>query len=117
MFDLPRGVVDAWINPNITPELDGLDVTYLFPGLRERMERGTTLEQLVDEMDAAGVDKGLLCSGCTVEGDREWVMTARDKHPPRHGGTRGARRHLLAHEGARPPGRAGGSLHDRGDPA
>ena len=48
MFDLPRGVVDAWINPNITPALDGLDVTYLFPGLRERMERGTTLEQLVD---------------------------------------------------------------------
>jgi uncharacterized protein len=48
-------------------------VTYLFPGLREQMERGTTLEQLVDEMDAAGVDKGLLCSGYTVEGDREWV--------------------------------------------
>jgi hypothetical protein len=76
MFDLPRGVVDAWINPNITPALDGMDVTYLFPGLRERMARGTTLGQLVDEMDEAGVEKGVLCSGYTAEGDREWITTA-----------------------------------------
>src|ERR1700691_2285819 len=60
MFDLPRGVVDAWFNPSITPALDGMDVTYLFAGLRERMARGTTLEQLVDEMDEAGVEKGTL---------------------------------------------------------
>jgi hypothetical protein len=26
VFDLPSGVVDAWINPNIAPPLDGLDV-------------------------------------------------------------------------------------------
>jgi predicted TIM-barrel fold metal-dependent hydrolase len=83
MFELPSGVVDAWINPNITPSLDGMDVTYLFPGLRERMERGTTLEQLIDEMDEAGVAKGVLCSGYTAEGDREWITTARDKHPER----------------------------------
>jgi predicted TIM-barrel fold metal-dependent hydrolase len=83
MFELPSGVVDAWINPNITPSLDGMDVTYLFPGLRERMERGTTLEQLIDEMDQADVAKGVLCSGYTAEGDREWITTARDKHPER----------------------------------
>jgi predicted TIM-barrel fold metal-dependent hydrolase len=83
MFDLPSGVVDAWINPNVTSSLDGRDVTYLFPGLGERMARGTTLEQLIEEIDEAGVDKGVLCSGYTAEGDREWVTTARDKYPER----------------------------------
>jgi hypothetical protein len=38
-------------------------VSYLFAGLRERIERGTTLEQLIDEMDAAGVTRAVLCSG------------------------------------------------------
>jgi hypothetical protein len=83
VFDLPVGAVDAWINPNIYPPAPGTDVTYLFGGLRERMERGTTLDQLIDEMDAAGVAKGILCSGYSGPGDRDWCAAARDKYPDR----------------------------------
>jgi predicted TIM-barrel fold metal-dependent hydrolase len=83
VFDLPTGVVDAWINPNLGSLSDDNDVSYLFPGLRERMERGTSLEQLVDEMDEAGVDKGVLCSGYSGDADREWVLAASDKYPER----------------------------------
>lgn len=85
MFDLPRGVVDAWVNPNLGRLSAENDVTYLFPGLRERMERGTSLEQLIDELDEAGIHKALLCSGYSGEGDREWVIAARDKYPERFG--------------------------------
>jgi uncharacterized protein len=83
MFELPSGVVDAWINPNIGPPAEDSDVTYLFPELLERLARGTTLEQLIDEMDAAGVEKGILCSGYSGPGDLEWVTAARDKYPER----------------------------------
>lgn len=79
-FPLPSGVVDAWINPNLGATAG--DVSYLFPGLVERLERGTTLEQLIDEMDAAGVEKGVLCSGFFGE-DRDWCIKARDRHPER----------------------------------
>jgi predicted TIM-barrel fold metal-dependent hydrolase len=85
VFDLPTGVVDAWINPNLGIHSDDNDVSYLFPGLRARMERGTSLEQLVDEMDEAGVDKGVLCSGYSGDGDREWVLAASGKYPERFG--------------------------------
>jgi predicted TIM-barrel fold metal-dependent hydrolase len=85
VFDLPSGVVDAWINPNIVPPSGANDVSYLFPGLRELIERGTTLEQLIDEMDEAGVEKGLLCSGYSGEGDHDWAVAARDKFPERFG--------------------------------
>jgi predicted TIM-barrel fold metal-dependent hydrolase len=85
VFDLPTGVVDAWINPNLGSLSTNNDVSYLFGGLRERMERGTSLVQLVDEMDDAGVEKGVLCSGYSGDGDREWVLTARDKYPERFG--------------------------------
>jgi predicted TIM-barrel fold metal-dependent hydrolase len=81
-FVLPAGVVDAWINPNIGPPSGG-DVRYLFPGLSERLERGTTLNQLVDEMDGAGVAKGVLCSGYSCPEDRAWVQLAKETHPER----------------------------------
>jgi uncharacterized protein len=83
VFDLPGGVVDAWINPNFAPLLDDRDVSYLFPGLQERLTRGTTLTQLVDEMDQSGVAKGVLCSGYSADGDRDWVRAAREAHPDR----------------------------------
>ncbi|GAA0607692.1 hypothetical protein GCM10009547_07010 [Sporichthya brevicatena] len=79
-FPPPTGVVDAWINPNLGATAG--DVSYLFPDLAERLERGTTLEQLIDEMDAAGVAKGVLCSGFFGD-DREWCVKARDTHPDR----------------------------------
>ena len=83
VFDLPAGVVDAWINPNLGALSNDNDVSYLFPGLRDRIDRGTTLEQLIDEMDEAGVEKGVLCSGYSGPGDRQWVIAARDKYPQR----------------------------------
>jgi predicted TIM-barrel fold metal-dependent hydrolase len=79
-FALPTGVVDAWINPNLGATAG--DVSYLFPDLAARLDRGTTLEQLVDEMDAAGVAKGVLCSGFFGD-DRDWCIKARDRHPDR----------------------------------
>jgi hypothetical protein len=83
MFELPEGVVDAWINPNIGPPRDGQDVSYLFPELAQRLARRTTLTQLIDEMDEAGVSQGVLCSGYSADGDREWAAAARDKYPDR----------------------------------
>jgi hypothetical protein len=34
-------------------------------------------------MDAAGVSRGVLCSGYTAPGDREWVLKAREVYPDR----------------------------------
>ena len=79
-FTLPSGIVDAWINPNLGATAG--DVSYLFPDLAARLERGTTLEQLIDEMDAAGVAKGVLCSGFFGD-DRDWCVKARDRYPDR----------------------------------
>jgi uncharacterized protein len=83
VFDLPSGVIDAWINPNIVRLQGSNDVSYLFPGLRELLKRGTTLDQLIDEMDTAGVEKGVLCSGYSGDGDHDWAVAARDEHPDR----------------------------------
>jgi hypothetical protein len=84
----PHAIIDGWINPNFG-SLQGRDrdVTYLFPGLRERLERGTTLDQLIEEMDAAGVTKGVLCSGYAGEGDLPWVRAAIEKYPERFVGS------------------------------
>jgi uncharacterized protein len=83
------GAVDAWINPNLRPPKSvSRDVLYLFPGLEERYERGTTLSQLIDEMDEAGVAKAVLCAGYTEdEEDVEWVRTAVARHPERFAGS------------------------------
>jgi len=84
-FGYARGamdIVDAWINPNLGGPVAG-DVAYLFPGLQERLERGTSLSELLDQMDAAGVSRGVLCSGYSAPGDREWCIEARDKFPER----------------------------------
>lgn len=81
-FRLPPAVVDAWINPNIAAPSGG-DVRYLFPGLAERLEHGTTLSELIDQMDAAGVTHGVLCSGYSGPDDRAWVQAARQKYPER----------------------------------
>jgi hypothetical protein len=84
VFELPTDVVDCWINPNIYPPDPTKDVGYLFgQDLADRLTRGTTLDQLVEEMDAAGVARGILCSGYSGEGDREWCTAARDRFPDR----------------------------------
>ena len=83
------GAIDAWINPNIKPPKSvNRDVVYLFPGLWERYEKGTTLTQLIDEMDEAGVTRGVLCAGYTEdEEDVEWVRKAVARHPERFVGS------------------------------
>jgi predicted TIM-barrel fold metal-dependent hydrolase len=106
-------VVDAWVNPNFgPPSSDELDVGYLFPGLRERWERGTTLPQLIEEMDEAGVDKAVLCAGYGEVDDFDWVEKAVETHPDRfissvvvdpRGGSKELRRveHLVTQRGYR----------------
>lgn len=77
-------VIDAWVNPNLgPPSAEQMDVGYLFPGLRERWERGTTLGQLIDEMDEAGVDRAVLCAGYGEIDDFPWVEDAIARHPDR----------------------------------
>jgi uncharacterized protein len=87
-MDTRHGLIDGWINPNFGPPTDPrLDVGYLFPGLAERWERGTTLEQLVEEMDEAGVAKGVLCAGYGGANDHDWVIDAIRTHPDRFYGS------------------------------
>lgn len=58
--------------PGRTPEA----LSYLFTGLKERIAGGISAEQLVKNMDAAGVEKGIL--SIQSEEDRDWcVETAR----------------------------------------
>lgn len=78
--------IDAWINPNPANPSDD-QVTYLFPGLKERVTRGTSLPQLIDELDAAGVGHGVLCAGYSGPGDMDWVCRAIDQHPDRFSGS------------------------------
>ncbi|MDQ1502752.1 MAG: uncharacterized protein QOD57_479 [Actinomycetota bacterium] len=82
------GAVDAWINPNQGPPLDlKNNPAYLFPGLMERYERGTTLPQLVDEMDEAGVARAVLCAGYSDYDDLTWIRKAIEAHPDRFVGS------------------------------
>lgn len=84
---LPYELVDAWVNPNLGVPADSrYDIGYLFPELAERWRRGTTLEQLIDEMDQARVGVAVLCAGYGgVEGvdDTAWVIDALERHPER----------------------------------
>lgn len=83
-FSLEMGAIDAWINPNTgLPPAKAAEVEYLFPDMRDRVQRGTTLEQLVDEMDEAGVTKAVLCSGYGGADNIDWVRKACATHPER----------------------------------
>ncbi len=83
MTDAP--LFDAWMNPNIGMHQGAPTVDHTFPGLAERRERGTTLEQLIEEMDAAQVHAGLLTSGFRDD-DTDWVLNAIELHPSRFRG-------------------------------
>ena len=83
-FSLKDGAIDAWVNPNTgLPPARAAEVFYLFPAMRERVERGTSLEQLIDEMDEAGVAKALLCSGYGGADNIDWVRKAVASYPDR----------------------------------
>jgi uncharacterized protein len=81
--------IDCWINPNFPVSYQSdRDVSYLFKGFLERTQRGTSLSQLLDEMDAAGIEKGILCVGYSGnEQERPWVYEALEKHPDRFAGS------------------------------
>lgn len=85
---LPFDLVDAWINPNLAPPSNAShNVGYLFPELAELWARGTTLEQLVEEMDAGGVTRGVLCAGYGDVDDIPWVSNAIETYPDRFVGS------------------------------
>lgn len=84
-LDFP--LVDAWVNPNLgTPSDPRYDIEYLFPELAERWRNKTSLPQMIELMDEAGVGVSVLCSGYGgVEGvdDVGWVIDAAERHPDR----------------------------------
>ena len=81
-------VIDLWVNPNLgSRPADDSGVANLFPGLRERWERGTSLSQLIEEMDTAGIDRAVLCTGYGVVDDLPWVKDVISKHPERFFGS------------------------------
>jgi uncharacterized protein len=86
--DTRLGAIDAWVNANLgVPNDPSINVSYLFPGLLERWERKTTLPQLIDEMDEAGVEKAVLCSGYSGFDDHAWVCDAIQQYPDRFAGS------------------------------
>jgi uncharacterized protein len=85
MTNAPGELFDTWINPNLGAHQGAPTADHLFPGLADRRQRGTTLDQLVDEMDAANVRAGLLTTGYTAD-DTDWVLNAIDSHPSRFWG-------------------------------
>lgn len=85
-FEVTRAI-DGWVNANLGVPPDSMDVTYLFPDLAERWRRGTTLSQLVEEMEAAGIEKAVLCSGYGGIDDHGWVCDAIANYPERFVGS------------------------------
>src|SRR3954466_13535822 len=78
---------DAWVNPNFATDRVDPTVARLFPGLEERRRRGTSLEQLIDEMDGAGVEHAVLCAGYRGADSVGWVDDAVAAHPDRFSGS------------------------------
>jgi predicted TIM-barrel fold metal-dependent hydrolase len=80
-------LIDAWVNPNVAASVVDPTVSGLFPGLAERKRRGTTLPQLVEEMDASGVERAVLCAGYRGENNLGWVEEAQANYPGRFTGS------------------------------
>jgi len=80
---------DGWINmvPK-NPDYGNMDVTYLFPALAERYENGRTTEQIVDEMDEAGIDQAVLAAGYDKHfDDTKWTLESMERYPDRFHGS------------------------------
>jgi uncharacterized protein len=73
--------IDCWVNvnPGGAPEENA---DYLFPGIDERWTRGTTLSQLIDE-----IEKAVLVSGYGQGDTLSWVRSALQSHPERFAGS------------------------------
>lgn len=87
-------MIDAWMNANILPpsgEPEGYRrIEYLFNRTSDLRRRGTTTEQYLEEMDAAGVAKGMLTMtmedatlGGENKGTNEWIASMIEAHPDR----------------------------------
>jgi uncharacterized protein len=80
-------MIDPWVNPNFAAIQVDPVVAKLFPGLQERRRRGTTLSQLVEEMDRAGVERAILCAGYRGADNLAWVIKAAETYPERFAGS------------------------------
>ncbi|GAA0628875.1 amidohydrolase family protein [Sporichthya brevicatena] len=80
-------MIDPWVNPNFAVTEVDPAVAGLFRGLAERRRRGTTLPQLVDEMDEANVRRAILCAGYRGADNLPWVAEAIQMHPDRFAGS------------------------------
>jgi|tagenome__1003787_1003787.scaffolds.fasta_scaffold20945218_1 predicted TIM-barrel fold metal-dependent hydrolase len=80
-------MIDAWVNPNISTDRVDPTVAALFPGLESRRRRGTSLTQLIEEMDAAGVERAVLCAGYRGADNIGWVDDAVAAYPDRFSGS------------------------------
>lgn len=84
----PIATTDAWINPNLGDDLaEERDVNYLFPHLNSLKKRGTSLAQLLEEMESAGVERGVLCAGYGAVDDIPWVNRAIESYPKKFVGS------------------------------
>lgn len=76
-------MADGWVNENDRTRPVDPAVAKLFPDLSARRARGTTTEQLVEEMDAAGVTRAMLCAGYAGNDNLAWAEKAVQDHPDR----------------------------------
>jgi len=84
----PVGAIDAWINPNLGEDLAAdRDVDYLFSHLNALKKRGTSLAQMLEEMEKAGVEKGVLCAGYGDVDDVPWVNKSIETYPDKFVGS------------------------------
>jgi predicted TIM-barrel fold metal-dependent hydrolase len=85
-LELPFSPIDGWVNLNFaSPASAGLDVSHLFPGLEERVVRGTDPDRLLQVMDDAGVERAVLTAGFNgrARDDLESLTRAVKAYPDR----------------------------------
>jgi uncharacterized protein len=80
-------MIDGWVNPNFPAAKVDPTVAALFPGLEQRRRRGTSLSQLIDEMDEADVERAVLCAGYRGADNVGWVVDAIERYPTRFAGS------------------------------
>lgn len=82
---------DAFVNPNLGPPPDPRwTIPYLFPELEALWARKTTIEQMLEEMDAANVSMAALCCGAGLyedDADETFTLEALERFPDRFIGT------------------------------
>jgi len=82
-------IFDGWIN--MVPEkfaYGSFDVSYLFSEVGERVEQGRTTEEIVEEMDRAGMDQAVLAAGYDFQPDDvPWALDALKRFPDRFHGS------------------------------